>query len=220
MVSAMVLASAAARAQTPDIPFGFVDLSTQIPDLVADIRYAGSHNFVGRPVEGYERPRCLLTTPAANALVGVQRDLAVKGLGLKVFDCYRPARAVAHFMRWAQDMNDTATKKEFYPNVDKRDLFREGYIATRSGHSRGSTVDLTLVRRSDGKEVDMGTPFDFLDERSSPDDTTVSADQRYNRMLLSQAMRRHNFRPYDMEWWHFTLNHELYPHTYFDFPVK
>ncbi len=220
MVPALVLASAVARAQAPDIPFGFVDLSAQIPDLVVDMRYAGSHNFVGRPIDGYQHARCLLTAPAADALVGVQRDLAAKGLGLKVFDCYRPARAVAHFMRWARDANDTATKKEFYPRMDKRDLFREGYIATRSGHSRGSTVDLTLVRRSDGNELDMGTTFDFLDERSWTDDATVSAEQRANRMTLAQAMRRHNFRPYDMEWWHFTLNHELYPHTYFDFPVK
>ncbi|HZP78729.1 MAG TPA: M15 family metallopeptidase [Pseudolabrys sp.] len=219
VLPAIVLGCAVAQAQAPT-PYGFVDVAAQVPGLVVDMRYAGSHNFVGRPVAGYEGARCLLTAPAATALAAVQRDLAARRLGLKVFDCYRPTRAVADFMRWAGDVHDTKTKAEFYPDVDKRNVFRDGYVATRSGHSRGSTVDLTLVRLSDGQELDMGTPFDFFSERSSPDDKSVTAEQHANRMLLAQVMRRHNFRPYDMEWWHFTLNHELYPHTYFDFPVK
>ena len=170
------------------------------------------------------RPVCLLTKSAAEALALVQGDLATRGFGLKVYDCYRPVRAVRHFMRWARDARDTRTKAEFYPDVAKRDLFALGYIATRSGHSRGSTVDLGLVRLADNSEpageLDMGTPFDTLSPRSSPSDMQVSAAARRNRALLAAAMRRHGFRPYDREWWHFTLRGEPFPATYFDFPVE
>jgi len=183
------------------------------------MRYAGTHNFVGARVDGYDKPVCLLTRPAAEALAQVQRDLAASGFGLKVYDCYRPVRAVRHFIRWARDLGDTRTKAEFYPEVDKRHLFALGYIAARSGHSRGSTVDLGLVRLADGSEPDMGTRFDTLGPRSWPGDTRVSAEARRNRALLAAAMRRHGFRPYDREWWHFTLRREPYPATYFDFPV-
>jgi D-alanyl-D-alanine dipeptidase len=131
-----------------------------------DIRYAGEHNFVARPIDGYEAPRCLLTRPAAQALAAVQNDLATSRLGLKVFDYYRPARAVAHFVRWARDPSDTARKAEFYPSIEKRDLFRLGYMSHRSRHSRGSTVDLTLVDRRSGREVDMGTDFDLFGPKS------------------------------------------------------
>jgi zinc D-Ala-D-Ala dipeptidase len=150
----------------------------------------------------------------------VQRDLALIGLGLKVFDCYRPARAVAHFVRWARDVSDQARKAEFYPEVDKRNLFKEGYIAARSGHSRGSTVDLTLVRLSDNRALDMGSPFDFFGTRSWPADRSVAMDARANRRLLAAAMMRRGFRPYNKEWWHFTLANEPFPNTYFDFPVR
>ena len=129
-------------------------------------------------------------------------------------------RAVAHFVRWARDVADVARKSEFYPTVDKRNLFRDGYIASRSSHSRGSTVDITLVRLSDGKELDMGTPFDFFSPRAWPSDTRVSAQAQANRARLSRAMRKRGFRPYDKEWWHFTLRHEPFPNTYFDFPVR
>src|SRR5205807_1868602 len=188
---------------------------------------AGSHNFVGAPVDGYQAPVCLLTRQAAQALAQVQRDLAAQKLGLKVFDCYRPARAVAHFVRWARDVRDTKAKPEFYPTVDKRDLFRLGYISPQSGHSRGSTVDISLVRLGDGgtpaereAELDMGTPFDTFSPRSWPSDTTVGADARKSRALLADAMRRHGFVRYVKEWWHFTLGNEPFPGTYFDFPVK
>jgi D-alanyl-D-alanine dipeptidase len=202
-----------------DYPSDFVDATTVVPGLMADIRYAGSHNFVGRPIDGYEAPRCLLTRPAAEALAQVARDLAPQGLHIKVFDCYRPTRAVANFVRWARDLNDQKMKAEFYSNVDKRTLFSNGYISSRSGHSRGSTTDLTLAR-DDGKELDMGTPFDFFSPKSWPGDLSISAEAHANRMLLANAMSRRGFRPYDKEWWHFTLRHEPFPDTFFDFPVK
>jgi len=207
------------RADEPAMS-GFVDVATRIPDLAVDLRYFGTNNFVGDKIDGYERPRCLLSAPAAKALATVQDNLAKQGLGLKAFDCYRPQRAVAHFVRWAQDLGDTRRKGDFYPEVEKRDLFQEGYIAERSGHSRGSTLDLTLVRRADGRELDMGSPFDFFSPNSWPSDKSVSAQARANRALLTDAMTRHGFKPYDKEWWHFTLANEPFPDTYFDFPVR
>jgi len=198
----------------------FVDASEAAPGLKVEMRYFTENNFVGRRINGYEAPVCLLTRQAAQALAAVQRDLAMAGLGLKVFDCYRPARAVAHFVRWARNVSDQKNKQTYYPDVDKRNLFRKGYIAARSGHSRGSTVDLTLVRLDDGKELHMGSPFDFFGVQSWPSDRSVSVEARTNRMLLAAAMRRRGFQPYDKEWWHFTLRNEPFPKTYFDFPVK
>lgn len=206
-------AGASARAAT------LIDAATVVPGLVTDIRYAGSHNFVGRPIEGYRVPHCLLTEPAAKALAEVARDVATGGLVLKVFDCYRPTRAVADFVRWARDPKEQAAKGEFYPRVDKRTLFQDGYIASRSGHSRGSTVDLTLAR-ADRAELDMGTPFDFFSPKSWTADSSVTAEQHANRMRLAAAMQRHGFRGYAKEWWHFTLRHEPFPDTYFDVPVQ
>jgi D-alanyl-D-alanine dipeptidase len=196
-----------------------VDAATVVPGLVVDMRYAGSHNFVGRPIEGYRAPRCLLTQPAANALAEVARDLASRGLVIKVFDCYRPARAVADFVRWARDLRDQTAKAEFYPEVDKRTLFRDGYIASHSGHSRGSTLDMTLAR-TDGTELDMGTPFDFFSPKSWAAASNVTAEQHANRMRLAAAMQRRGFRGYPKEWWHFTLRGEPFPDTYFDVPVQ
>ena len=184
------------------------------------MRYAGRHNFVGEPIAGYERPVCLLAREAAQALANVQADLGARGLGLKVFDCYRPRRAVAHFVRWARTIADVRNKAEFYPDVDKRRLFELGYIASQSGHSRGSTVDLTLVRRPDNTEVDMGTPFDFFSPRSWPSDASVGVEARRNRTALASAMRRGGFRPYEKEWWHFTLRDEPFPNRAFDFSVR
>ena len=220
MTAAAAPAFSPAPLYAAERPAAFVDVSSVVPGLVVETRYAGAHNFVGTPIDGYERPACLLTRQAAQGLATVQRDLATHGLGLKVFDCYRPVRAVMHFVRWARDVRDTAMKSEFYPTVDKRDLFRLGYIAAQSGHSRGSTVDLGLVTLADGKELDMGTPFDTFSPRSWPGDTMVPAAARQNRALLAAAMRHGGFRPYDREWWHFTLRGEPFPDTYFDFPVK
>ena len=218
-LAAALLGGVAQAAPAQERPVAFVDAASVVPGLIVEARYAGAHNFVGRPIAGYLAARCLLTEPAVRALADVARDLAPRGLRLKVFDCYRPARAVANFVRWARDLNDLAGKREFYPEVDKRFLFRDGYIASRSGHSRGSTVDLTLAT-ADGNQLDMGTPFDFFSVRSWPSSTAVSAAARGNRALLAGAMRRRGFRPYDREWWHFTLAHEPFPNTYFDFPVK
>jgi zinc D-Ala-D-Ala dipeptidase len=221
LVSALV-ANFPQMALAQERPAQFVDAAAIVPGLVADIRYAGSHNFVGRPIDGYEAPRCLLTRPAAAALAEVARDLAPRGLVLTVFDCYRPTRAVTNFARWARDLADIAGKAEFYPDVDKRTLFRDGYIAPRSGHSRGSTVDLTLAQAGEGStpELDMGTPFDFFSPRSWVSDASAGSEARAHRALLAAAMRRHGFRPYAKEWWHFTLSREPFPDTYFDFPVR
>jgi D-alanyl-D-alanine dipeptidase len=207
------------HAAAQDRPSSFVDAATLVPGLVTDMRYAGSHNFTARPVDGYAAPRCLLTREAASALAEAARELAGERLVIKAFDCYRPVRAVMNFVRWARDINDTAGKAEFYPDVDKRTLFRDGYIASHSGHSRGSTIDLTL-ERARGEELDMGTPFDFFSPKSWTADPGVTPAQHANRMLLATTMRRHGFHGYDKEWWHFTLAHEPFPQTYFDFLVK
>jgi D-alanyl-D-alanine dipeptidase len=212
-----LLAAPAAAAQ--ERPPAFVDAATVVPDLIVDMRYHGTHNFVGAPIDGYERPICYLTREAAAALAQVARDLAPQGLVLKAFDCYRPERAVRHFVRWARNLADAARKAEFYPEVDKRHLFRDGYIAARSGHSRGSTVDLTLAHR-DGAELDMGTPFDFFSPRAAPSDRSVSRQAQANRALLASAMRRRGFVPYAKEWWHFTLRAEPFRDRYFDFVVR
>ncbi len=219
LVLAMV-ASMATTATADERPDDFVDAADVVPGLVVEARYAGFFNFVGEPIDGYEAPKCLLTRPAAEALAKVQESLKPYGFGLKVFDCYRPARAVAEFVRWSKDEDDTRMKPEFYPDLDKSELFLKGYIAERSGHSRGSTADLTLVTLPAKVEVYMGTGFDFFSERSWPDDAKQPADARANRLLLSSLMQLHGFEPYPYEWWHFTLADEPYPDTYFDFPVE
>lgn len=220
LAGAILFFMTAADIQAQIRPASFVDVAERVPGIVVDARYASADNFIGAPVPGYERPVCLLTSEAAHALASVQADLAPQGLGLKVFDCYRPVRAVSHFVRWSRDPSDQKNKAEYYPDIDKRDLFRLGYLASRSAHSRGSTVDLTLVTRADGRELDMGTPYDFLSPRSSHSSTGVGEAARGNRKLLADAMARRGFRAYAKEWWHFTLNHEPFPDTYFDFPVR
>jgi zinc D-Ala-D-Ala dipeptidase len=219
LITTALIASLSQIAYAQERPPQFVDAAAIVPGLIVDMRYAGSHNFVGRPIDGYEAPRCLLTAAAAKALADVARDIAQRALLIKVFDCYRPTRAVANFVRWERDFNDAAGKAEFYPDVDKRMLFRDGYISLRSGHSRGSTVDLTLAH-ADGRELDMGTPFDFFSPKSSPNDASVSQVAIADRGELAHAMQRHGFRPYAKEWWHFTLSREPFPDTYFDFPVR
>ena len=217
---ALLLAAPAFAEGRTERPDTFVDAATVAPGLVVEARYAGSHNFVGVPIDGYDKPLCYLTRPAAAALAQVVADLEPRALTLKVFDCYRPERAVAHFVRWARNLADVKMKTEFYPHVDKSTLFSDGYIAARSGHSRGSTVDLTVASRAGGKELDMGTPFDFFSPKSWPSDKSVSKEAQANRALLAQAMGKRGFMGYDKEWWHFTLRHEPYPQTYFDFVVR
>jgi D-alanyl-D-alanine dipeptidase len=190
---------------------------------VIDIRYYTNHNFVGERIDGYAVPRAILTAEAADALGRVQKELSRFGLGLKIFDAYRPQRAVAHFVRWAKDLDDVRMKKEFYPGIDKENLFRDGYIAGKSSHSRGSTIDLTIVSldaRSPGVELDMGTSFDCFGPRSWISCLELEPGQRANRMLLQEVMEKHGFKPYPQEWWHFTLAEEPYSDTYFDFPIR
>lgn len=205
------------------LPRGFVYLDQAIPGLLLDLRYAGALNFVGEPVDGYLKPRCILTAEAAEALKRVQEELRPFGLGLKVFDGYRPQRAVDHFVRWAGNIADTRMKAEFYPDVDKRDLFRDGYIAAKSSHSRGSTVDLTIVSLKgddEGRELDMGSGFDYFGLSSWPDNPGTASSSRAHRLLLRELMVKHGFKPYPQEWWHFTLKQEPWPDTYFNFPVQ
>lgn len=199
------------------LPAGFVDLDEVIPSLYVDLRYSGHHNFLGRPVAGYEGARPVLSTAAAQALARAQAGLKPFGLGFLVFDAYRPQRTVDDFVKWASDVSDTRTKAEFYPAVDKANLFKEDYIAKRSGHSRGSTVDLTLVDLKTGEPLDMGSPFDFFGVESWPDHPGLTPQQRANRLLLQTVMVRHGFKPYPKEWWHFTLENEPFPDDYFDF---
>ena len=198
----------------------FVEVTEVIPDVILEIRYYSTYNFVGTRVDGYVRPLALMTRQAADSLKAVNDELKAKGYRLKIWDTYRPQRAVNHFIRWAEDLNDTTMKKVFYPMVDKSLLFEQGYIYARSSHSRGSTVDLTLIETATGKELDMGSPFDWFGEESHPDYPCKLYMQSFNRLLLHDAMVRPAFEGLDSEWWHFTLANEPYPDTYFDFPIE
>lgn len=220
--SVIILATACLHAASSwALPEDFVYLDEAVPGIQIDLRYAGSNNFVGRPVVGYVSQRAVLTVPAAQALAAVQSDLKPFGLELLVFDSYRPQQAVDDFVAWAQDISDVRTKAAYYPHVDKRTLFSEGYIAARSGHSRGSTIDLTIVASGkSAKPLDMGTEFDYFGPESWPDYAGATAQQRANRLLLRTLMQKHGFKPYVQEWWHFTWGHEPYPDTYFNFIVN
>ena len=201
-------------------PKGFVFVQDVIPDVTLDVRYYGTDNFVGARIDGYEAPQAILSVEAAVALKAAAGDLRGKGYGLKVFDAYRPEQAVRHFVRWAQDMDDTQMKVQFYPDVDKAMLFREGYIAGRSGHSRGSVLDMTLVELDSGQELDMGSPFDLFGKISHHGAPEITPEQASNRAILREAMEARGFRPLKEEWWHYRLKEEPYPETFFDFPVR
>jgi D-alanyl-D-alanine dipeptidase len=233
--------SSCSKDKTPE---GFVDIQEVIPEVLLDIRYYGPHNFVGEKVDGYMAPKCLLTRQAAESLAKVQKELEPSSLSLKIYDCYRPQHAVDHFVRWAKDIDNSKTKKEFYPTVDKRNLFKDGYIDSKSGHSSGSTVDLTIVplpapiqqdyisgqklsecylsasKRFGDNSIDMGTGFDCFHELSHTANTNIGNQQKINRLLLKTLMEKHGFRNYDKEWWHYTLKNELYLDTYFDFVIE
>ncbi|MGW1211924.1 M15 family metallopeptidase [Streptomyces sp. NPDC002499] len=242
---AVTAASATARATTePKAPNDFVALSTVDPTIIQEMRYFTVHNFVGERIDGYRQPICILTRPAAEALHRAQTQLRSQGYTLKVYDCYRPQRAVDHFVRWAEDLDDQAMKSEFYPNVDKTRLFEDGYIAAKSGHSRGSTMDLTIVKlparptrpyhpgeplvsclapkdqRFPDNSVDMGTGFDCFDTLAHTLDPRVQGQQRANRLLLKGTLENLGFVNLAEEWWHYTFKPEPYPDTYFDFPVS
>ncbi|MFV0130954.1 M15 family metallopeptidase [Streptomyces sp. HMX112] len=227
----------------PRAPREFVALRSVDPTIIQDMRYATAHNFVGEPVDGYRQPLCLLTRPAARALHRAQQRLLGQGHSLKVYDCYRPQRAVDHFVRWAKDPRDERMRAEFHPRVEKSRLFADGYIAEKSGHSRGSTVDVTVVRLPAGptrpyvpgeklvpcdapreerfpdNSVDMGTGFDCFDTLSHTDDPRVRGERRANRQLLRSALEAQGFVNLPEEWWHFTYRPEPFPTSYFDFPV-
>lgn len=199
---------------------GFVTVSKIVPDVILEIRYYSTYNFVGERIDGYEAPVALATKEAASALKKASDYLSEKGYRIKIYDAYRPQRGVDHFKRWAKDLNDTLMKPYFYPYKDKSVLFKEGYIASFSGHSRGSTFDLTLFDMKSGKEVDMGGTFDYFGELSHPDYNGITPEQKKNRMFLKETMEKFGFRNYPNEWWHFTLRNEPYPNTYFTFSNK
>ncbi|VVC75681.1 D-alanyl-D-alanine dipeptidase [Aquicella siphonis] len=225
------------------LPPGFVYLSAVDSEIMQEMRYAGYHNFIGRPVSGYKSKVCILTRQAANALRSAQRELSRYSLSLKVYDCYRPVKAVEDFVVWSRDKSDQKMKLEFYPHVNKADVFKLGYVALRSGHSRGSTVDLTIVsipaahqpayhpgvplvscdappgKRFPDNTMDMGTGFDCLDPAAHAMNREISAVAFRNRMLLRKVMIANGFEPYENEWWHFTFRPEPYPDTYFNFDV-
>ena len=217
----------------------FVKLAEAVPDAILEIRYYDTYNFVGRRVDGYEAPTAMLTRRAADSLRAVSDDVKRMGYCLKIYDAYRPQKAVDHFVRWARVLSDTLMKHDFYPDLSKSVLFKQGYIASKSGHSRGSTVDLTLVDMKTGKDVDMGGTFDWFgpeshsdfcgnpqtgqytgDNHKSPKRRSITPEQFHNRMILRMAMLRHGFKPISSEWWHFTLKDEPYPKTFFTFPVR
>ena len=199
---------------------GFVVLADYVPGIIQEIRYYSTYNFVGDRIDGYEAPVALLTIEAARALKAVANEVNAQGYRLKIFDAYRPANAVKHFMLWGIEDLDLRMKPYFYPDLEKQELFKQGYIASQSSHSRGSAVDLTLLDMRTGREMDMGSPFDLFSELSHPDSRLVTDEQYENRMFLQSAMSRNGFRPISCEWWHFALKDEPYPEIYFDFPVS
>lgn len=223
VLCSLLVQVAFARTENFTLPEGFVYVDQVIPDIKIELRYYSDHNFVGQRIDGYLEPRCILTAQAAQALKKVQEELRRFGLGLKIFDAYRPQRAVDHFVRWAEDLQDTKMKAEFYPDVDKQDLFKKQYIAAKSSHSRGSTVDVTITAMDaapSAPALDMGTGFYLFGPPSWPTSLAVSPESRAHRMLLQVLMVRHGFEPIAEEWWHFTLKNEPFPDTYFDFPVQ
>lgn len=221
--------SLAASAQTPAsdanaaVPADFTDVSTLAADLQVHMAYLGSNNFVGKPVTGYYANKCYLQHQAATALAQAQQLAQSSGYSLWIFDCYRPQQAVDHFMRWAADSADTATKAQYYPNLAKDTLVSGGYIAQKSGHSRGSTVDLTLAKPDENghwQPLDMGSAFDMFDPVSNVGADGISAQQLANRQLLEQIMLSAGFKVYNMEWWHFTHQPPVYTDRYFNFPIR
>lgn len=219
-------------AVSTDDTSSFVTLTDVVPDAILEIRYFGTYNFVGTRIDGYLEPTALLTKQAADSLKAVSDDVMQQGYRLKIYDAYRPQCAVDHFVRWAKEINDTLMKVYFYPNLTKDVLFPQEYICEKSGHTRGSTVDLTLFDMKTEKELDMGGTFDWFGHESHPDfggnpeigaytpNDSITQEQFNNRMILRKAMMRHGFKPFDTEWWHFTLTNEPFPNTYFTFPVK
>lgn len=202
------------------LPKGFVYVQDEIPNIEIELRYFSDNNFVGSRIDGYQKEVLILSKEATEELKLVQLELNKRGLGLKIFDGYRPQRAVNHFYKWALDESDTLMKQQFYPNELKQDLFKKGYIATKSGHTRGSTLDVTLIDLKTGSALDMGFPYDFFGQESWVGYDELSVNQKWNRNQLQKAMLKYGFKNYPQEWWHFTLVNEPYPETYFDFVIE
>jgi D-alanyl-D-alanine dipeptidase len=219
LLLSLLLAGCCLSRQDKAFEKAFVNITDVVPDAILEIRYFGTYNFVGTRIDGYLQPTALLTKEAAAALKDVSDEMIAKGYRLKIYDAYRPQCAVDHFVRWAADVPDTLMKRYFYPDLDKSVLFEQDYIMAKSGHTRGSTVDLTLFDMATEKEVDMGGTFDWFGVESHPDYTAITEQQFTNRMLLRDAMLRHGFKPLESEWWHFTLADEPYKDTYFNHPV-
>lgn len=239
-----ILVSCVKSISSEKFPQGFVDIKEVIPSIIVEARYFGEHNFVGTKVDGYNAPKCIFTKEAAMALSKVQEELIQKSLTLKVYDCYRPKRAVDHFVSWAQDINNIKMKKEFYPDIEKSDTIEQGYISPTSGHSRGSSIDLTIVpipippqeeyipgmplkecylsvnERFKDNSLDMGTGFDCFNELSHTENAKVGKVQLQNRLLLKSVMGKYGFTNYVKEWWHYRLKNEPFPDTYFDFVIN
>ncbi|MGB1042985.1 MAG: M15 family metallopeptidase [Tenacibaculum sp.] len=214
----LVLTSFVTQSQT--LPKGFSHINIIAPTIQKELRYCSDNNFIGTAINGYQENTLIITTKTALALQKVQTALLKKGLSLKIYDAYRPQMAVDHFVKWARVINDTLMKQQYYPNVAKKNLFKLGYIASKSGHSRGSTVDLTIINTTTKKELDMGSPYDFFGKQSHITYPNLTKQQQQNRQLLQQVMKQYGFRPYQNEWWHFTLRNEPFPNTYFNFPIK
>jgi len=213
----LLLYTITAFSQLPD---GFVYLNKVAPTIQQELRYFSTHNFIGKPIDGYIKNTVIVSLPTAKALKKAQEEFKKLGYVLKVFDAYRPQQAVNHFVRWARKLTDTLKKREFYPDVKKSQLFKKGYIASKSGHSRGSTVDVTLIDLKTNKELDMGSNYDFFGEASHINYSKINETQKANRSLLQRVMKKNGFISYQYEWWHFTLRNEPYPNTYFNFKVQ
>lgn len=226
LISFFLVACFSAEARDDEIKYsddssGFVRLTDVVPDAILEIRYFSTYNFVGARIDGYEMPTAWLTREAADSLKAVSDDVKAMGYRLKIYDAYRPQQAVDHFVRWSKDLSDTLMKSYFYPNIPKHEIFPRGYVAAHSGHTRGSTIDLTLFDMTTEKELDMGGTFDFFGIESHPSYIEGLTDRQYlNRRILRDAMMRHGFEPITEEWWHFRLSKEPYPNTYFTFPVR
>ena len=222
IIVAFVIFTIPASAQQDlfQLPKEFVYAKEVIPTLRSDMRYYSSNNFIGKPIDGYIKPKCILTKEATAALKNVQDELGRLGFGLLIYDAYRPQKAVDQFIKWAEDEADTIMKSKFYPNLNKNELFDKEFIAKKSGHTRGSTVDLTIVSLTTGHILDMGSEYDLFDEKSSTDYPNITRNQRAIRLLLKRRMEKHGFKSHPKEWWHYTLAKEPYPNKYFDFEVE
>ncbi len=202
------------------LPKGFSYVKDISPSIKSELRYFGKNNFVGKPIKGYKKNVLITSTATAKALAKIHKELNKNGLGLKIYDAYRPQQAVNHFVKWAKIPNDTLTKKDFYPTLNKRNLFKLGFIASKSGHSRGSSVDLTMINLETGREIDMGSPYDFFGDISATYSKKINKRQLRNRLILREVMVKYGFRPYSKEWWHFTLRNEPFRNKYFNFPIQ